>query len=248
MPGGPAKACAITSHCRAPGPVASTAVSFQCRAGDQVGGIGRTPGPCFAGWPGQLHPNWSGRWREAVRGEAVRASPDADVGDMAEPGSRLADYAHCIGNVLAVCPGLHQPRGERGRDTHGRPVPGHPLSRVQAGKHRQEPGARPGEPVSQRGRAEVAVLRCDRVRLEAACCQPPGEVGRESFRVSRRGDSGLVEMCEMRDLVADSPAGSWRVLLPGRSWQRIDNRAERSGLGGQVIDQRGYVNGHRRPS
>ena len=89
----------------------------------------------------------------AVDDEAVRPRADPDVRDVPQPRRRLPPHAEGVGDVLAVRPRLHDPRGERRRRAHRRPVPGHPQRRVQPAEHREQPGPGVVEPGQHVGAA-----------------------------------------------------------------------------------------------
>ena len=81
-----------------------------------------------------------------VHDVAVGPGADPDVRDVPQPGRRLPRHAEGVGDVLAVRPRLHDPRGERRRRAHRRPVPGHPQRRVEPAERREQPGPGVVEP------------------------------------------------------------------------------------------------------
>ena len=214
--------------------------------GDPVGRAIRAPGPQLPGRAGQLDADGDTRRRAAMAGVAERARRDADVRDVPEPPAGLPLDAEGVGNVLPVRPGLHQPRGDRRREAHGRPEPGHAERRIEAGEDAEQPGPRDGEPVTQVVGPPVPVTGRDDLRVDAARRLDLCPVGDELGRVGRGHHHRLVEVRQVPDLVRDRPAGGRGRLPPAGVVKRRSERVEGGGLVRQVRQQRAEVSGHGR--
>ena len=176
-------------------------------------------------------------------GVAVRQRGHADVGDVPEPRSRRAEHADRVRDVLAVRPGLHQPGGDRRCRAHRRPEPWHPCRRVEAREGRQQASPGAVEPVTKLARTKVPVPRGDRVRVLGTAGQTCPDRGK-LLATGRRGRRGLVEVGEVRDLVANGPARCRGELLPLAVGQPIKDLPQRCGLVVEVGEQGGDVSWH----
>src|SRR5579859_462207 len=117
--------------------------------GHAVRRVTGTPCPHLAVGSREFDPDGFGGYLEPVHREAVWQRPDAYVRDVPKSAGRLADLSEGVGDVLAVCPGLHYPRGQRGRRTHRRAEPRQPEGGVELGEDLDQPAARGIEPGKQ---------------------------------------------------------------------------------------------------
>ena len=164
--------------------------------------------------------------------------------DVPEPLGRLAPDAKGVGDVLGVCPGFHQPGGQRRCGAHGGPEPRQPGSRVESGEGSEKFGAGRVEPGQHLGSAAVAELGGDIVWIDPAGGLRLGERGVEFPRADRGADGGLVEVGEVADLVGDVPPGRGCRRVPPGLVEAGHQIPGDGGLGGEVAGERGHVCRH----
>src|SRR5258708_17173366 len=103
----------LLAEATAPPPLGDDQTEVKRRAGHAVHRPAGTPGPHLAARRGELHSDRLSRHLEPARAEAERKRSDADVGNVPQPRCGIAHPAECIGYVLAMSPGLHDPGRER---------------------------------------------------------------------------------------------------------------------------------------
>jgi hypothetical protein len=113
----------------------------------------------------QLDSDRLGRRVQSVSQVAEGPRADPDVRDVAEPVRRFPLRTDRIGDVLAVRPGLHQPRGERGGHAHRRAEPRHPRERIKAGEYREQFAVGAREPFAQQRSGQLPELGRDSIWL-----------------------------------------------------------------------------------
>jgi hypothetical protein len=212
--------------------------------GDLLGGVGVAPCPGAAVGGVEHHPNRVDRRPPAAQPVRVGSGGHAQVGDVAEPGGRGAVDAEGVGHVLAVGPRLHQPGGDRARRAHVGAVPRQPGPRIGIDERldQRQPGTgEPGEDVVGR---KVTGVGGDLVRHVGAPSHHHSRSGAEALGVDQRLHGGVVEVRQVRDLVADPPARSRRRELPVVDGERLQHAEQVVGLVPEVGDERWQVDGH----
>ena len=199
-PGGPAKACAMSSQASATGPVAVRARSLRCarwvtrRQKSRAGPSTRSPrrpartstvyrrGRSARAGPARPGPVWP------LASERVPDGAVAQVRDVPQPGGRGAADAEGVGDVVPVRPGLHQSRGGQRRGGHRRAVPGDLGTRRHGGEGLADQVARPA-----RQRSSIAA-RLVEVLLGAAVDETV-RVGRGRGQVAVNASGSVMARC-----------------------------------------------------
>ncbi len=152
----------------------------------------------------QLHPELLGGRRDLV--DAVREVPRTHpTARCVRAVRRLPPHTERRGDVAAVRPCLHQPRGRHRGRTHRRPVP----RQLGAGRNVSQDLREPRTalaPVGQQFPGRTLRLGLGTLVHEAVRVLPRlGELGGEGVLVGGRQQRGPVGPGEMADLVCDGP-------------------------------------------
>ena len=184
-------------------------------SGDALRGVLGSVDPRRAVGRGQFDAERLGGRGDPVQRVGEVAGADAEADDVPQPGGRLPRGAECVGDVLAVCPGLHDPgRGHAG-DADRRPVPGEPAAWRLCGQRQEQFGAA-GAPV---GEQFTGLLRGARLgaRVDEAVRVGRGRrlcLAVEGVLVAGREQGAPVGPGQVGDLVGDGPAGGGRGACP----------------------------------
>ncbi len=166
-------------------------------------------------------------WRS--RSVATRSTPSASATSW--PWAHVS-ISRAVIDDTTVMSGPYQGTRRRGSDARA--------ASVSARRDRHSHTSASGPATARSASTALSTMPCGLGQV--------GQLGAEPVGVGDGEAGQVVEAGEVRDLVADRPAGRRRGREPGLGVERLDERHEVGAFGEQVVAQRVEVGSHRWPS
>ena len=213
-------------------------------AGHHVGVTGLVvPRPTISRWASEFHSDGGVGGSAVVGGIGERSGSHPDVGYMLEAIRRCTYDCECVGHVLTVSPGLHEPSGGEREGSHRWAIPRESSLGVKLAERIGHGGPCGSKPVEQLGWGHGSTLG------DAQTVDALGEHGARAFLepvfVCGRQQPGPIEECEVAHLVSHRPSLGRGGLVPVGRREGLEDGEQISRLRLQVIANRIHARSHR---